>query len=199
MQKVNLNDVIGHLDDKIIEKAIETDNAQKLKELKKIEKKKGRVHILKCFSIFSSCAAVFVLGVIILNNRPISDDNVLIPNPVTEISNLSELSSYLGLDVTKLDIKPIEEIYIFSGETLGEIKYQDNSALRIGVENNDISGTYGGTLVEEISIKDIKIQIKKMENTNYATWKNNNYSYSYIKADKENLKEMVTKIIERMN
>lgn len=199
MQKVNLNDVLGRLDDKIIEKAIETDNAQKLKELKKIEQKKGRVHILKCFSIFSSCVAVFILGVIMLNNRPISDDNVLIPNPMTQISNLNELSSYLGLDVTNLDIKPIEGIYTFSDEILGEIRYQDNSTLRIGVGNNDISGIYGGTLVEEITINRINVKMKKSEKTNYAIWNDNNYSYSYIKADKEDLKEMVTKIIERMN
>lgn len=200
MQKVNLNDVIGRVDDQLLEKALETDSTSKLMELKKMAKKKERSRLFQYISLFSSCLAIFILGMTWYQNHlPSSNNEVLVPNPLIDVSNLNDLSTYLGLNVTNMDFKTIENINTFRGETLGEIKYQDGSTLRIGAGVEDISGIYGGTLVEEITIHDIKVQIKKYEEINYATWTNKNYSYSYIKSDKENIKEIVTKIIERMD
>lgn len=57
----------------------------------------------------------------------------------------------------------------------------------------DISGIYGGTLVNEETIKDIKVQFYSYNDINYANWSKGEYSYSYQNTNgKLNLDELNT-------
>lgn len=194
MKRINLNDAIGKIDDKIIEKAIETDTIFKLNELKMIEKKSKKEKLVKYFSLFASSLAVIILGVFMINNIKYNND-IQIPNPIVSIDSLEELSKYLGIETDKFDFKEIENINKFNSEILGEITYRDNSVLRISKGNNDNSGIYGSTLKEETTINNTKVKIYSFEKLEYATWQKGGYSYSYRKSSSENITEIVKKLI----
>lgn len=195
MKKINMNDAIGKINDELIEKSIETDTPEKLRELKILEKNKKRVNILKYFSVCASSFAVIILGVVMFNSG-INKNNIQIPNPITSLNSLNELSKYLEIDVSNLDFKPVSNISKYNDEVLGEITYNDNSRLRIskGSENN--SGIYGGIIKEEIIIENIEVQVYTYDDLEYAVWNNNNYSYSYIKSENEEIKNIIENIIE---
>ena len=194
MKRINLNDAIGKIDDKIIEKAIETDNVEKLNELKLIEKKTREEKRIKYFSLFASSFAVIILGIFMINNINYNNE-VQIPNPIISIDSLEELSKYLGIKTDNFNFKEIENINKFTSEILGEITYKDNSVLRIGKGNNDNSGIYGSRLKEETTINNIKVKIYTFEELEYAVWQKDGYSYSYRKSSNENITEIVKKII----
>lgn len=195
MKKINMNDAIGKINDELIEKSIETDTPEKLKELKMLEKNKKRFNILKCFSVCASSFAVIIFGVVMFNNG-INKNDVQIPTPIITVSSLNELSRYLGIDVSNLDFKLVSNISKYNDELLGEITYDDNSKLRISKGNENNSGIYGGIIKEEIIIENIKVQVYTYDDLEYAVWKNNNYSYSYIKSENEEIKNIIKNIIE---
>ena len=194
MKKINLNEAIGKLDDKMIEMAIETDNVEKLKELKQIEKQKVKEKIINYFVFWTSSFAVVILGIFIINSM--NYNNVVqIPNPIVSIDSLNELSNYLGLSTEKFDFKEIKKINKYQNEIFGEIIYKDDSTLRISKGKSDNSGIYGSSLVEETVINNVEVQIYSLEKIEYATWQKDGYSYSYRKSNDENIKDIIKKII----
>lgn len=194
MKKINLNEAIGKLDDKMIEMAIETDNVEKLKELKQIEKQKVKEKIINYFVFWISSFAVVILGIFIINSM--NYNNVVqIPNPIVSIDSLNELSNYLGLSAEKFDFKEIKKINKYQNEIFGEIIYKDDSTLRISKGKSDNSGIYGSSLVEETIINNVEVQIYSLEKIEYATWQKDGYSYSYRKSNDENIKDIIKKII----
>ena len=194
MKKINLNEAIGKLDDKMIEMAIETDNVEKLKELKQIEKQKVKEKIINYFVFWTSSFAVVILGIFIINSM--NYNNVVqIPNPIVSIDSLNELSNYLGLSTEKFDFKEIKNINKYQNEIFGEIIYKDDSTLRISKGKSDNSGIYGSALVEETVINNVEVQIYSLEKIEYATWQKDGYSYSYRKSNDENIKDIIKKII----
>ena len=196
MKKINLNDALGKIDDKIIERSIETDSFEKLSELKLIEKKSKQSRLFKYLSCFASAFTVIILGVFVVVNKNYNDENnVLIPNPMVSIDSLDELEKYLGISSLKLDFKEIEEIIKYNNDVLGQITYKDDSVLRISKGNNDNSGIYGSTLKEEITINNTKVKIYYFEELEYAIWQKEGYSYSYRKSSSENITEIVKKLI----
>ena len=194
MKKINLNEAIGKLDDKMIEMAIETDNVEKLKELKQIEKQKAKEKIINYFVFWTSSFAVVILGIFIINSM--NYNNVVqIPNPIVSIDSLNELSNYLGLSTENFDFKEIKKINKYQNEIFGEIIYKDDSTLRISKGKSDNSGIYGSSLVEETVINNVEVQIYSLEKIEYATWQKDGYSYSYRKSNDENIKDIIKKII----
>lgn len=194
MKKINLNEAIGKLDDKMIEMAIETDNIEKLKELKQIEKQKTKEKIINCLAFWTSSFAVVILGIFIINSM--NYNNVVqIPNPIVSIDSLNELSNYLGLSTKDFDFKEIKSINKYQNEIFGEVIYKDDSTLRISRGKSDNSGIYGSSLVEETIINNVEVKIYSCGKTEYATWQKDGYSYSYRKSSEENIKDIIKKIV----
>ena len=194
MKKINLLDIFGLTDNAMVNRAIETDNIEKLKELKILEKRKKHLSIFRYVSMLAGGLAVLVIGIVLLNNN-INDENVLIPNPMTEVKDITELENYIKLDLSKYEIKEIMEMYKFENESLIQIKYIDGSTLRISKENGDNSGIYGATLDKTETINGINISIYKLDNTVYAVWNDNNYAFSYIFSDNENTTQILSKLV----
>lgn len=196
MKKINLNDALGKIDDKIIEKSIETDSFEKLNELRLIEKRMKREKIFKYSSYFASAFAVIILGIFVVINKNYNDENnVLIPNPMISIDSLDELEKYLGISSLKLDFKEIDNIIKYNNEVLGQVTYKDGSVLRISKDNNDNSGIYGSRLRNEITINNVNVKIYSFEELEYAVWYKDGYSYSYRKSSNENITEIIEKVI----
>ncbi len=185
MKKINLLDILGLTDNEIINLAIETDNSSKLKELKVLEKRKKCLGIFKYASMFLGGVLVLVMGFSLFNN--INDNDVLVPNPMIEVKKLDELANYIKLDLSKYELKEIKEMYKFSDDNLIQIKYNDGSTLRISEKVNDNSGIYGSVKEKEEIINGINVNIYKFNNTIYATWDNNNYSFSYVFSENEDI------------
>lgn len=193
MKKINLLDILGLTNNEIINRAIETDSAEKLKELKLLERRKKYSGLFRYTAIFASGFAIFIIGLVMFKN--LNNENVLIPNPMVEVKDINELSQYIKLDLSKYKIKNIKEMYKFENENLIQITYTDESKLRISKELKDNSGIYGSTLERTETINDINISIYKLDDTIYATWNNDNYSYSYIFNSNENTTEILVKLV----
>lgn len=194
MKKINLLDILGLVDNQMLNRAIETDSAEKLKELKKLEKRRKCLGLFRYVSMFAGGLAVLVVGIVLLNNN-INDDNVLISNPMIEVKDISELEKYIKLDLSKYEIKEINEMYKFDNENLIQIKYADGSTLRIGKESTDNSGIYGATLEKSEKINGVNVSIYKFDNIIYAIWNDDNYSFSYIFNDNDDIALVLSKLV----
>lgn len=196
MRKINLLDILGLTDNSIINRAIETDSSEKLKELKILEKRKKYLKIFKYTSMFAGSFAVIIIGIILFSNTT-SDNDVFTPNPMIEIKDIKELESYIKLDLSKYKIKEIMEMYKFSNGNLIQITYTDESTLRISKGISDNSGIYGATLKETKNINGFNVKIYEFEDTKYAVWNDgkNNYTYSYISSNNENIYDILSKIV----
>lgn len=194
MKKINLLDILGLVDNQMLNRAIETDSAEKLKELKKLEKRRKYFGLFRYVSMFAGGLAVLVVGIVLLNNN-INDDNVLISNPMIEVKDISELEKYIKLDLSKYEIKKINEMYKFDNENLIQIKYADGSTLRIGKESTDNIGIYGATLEKSEKINGVNVSIYKVDNIIYAIWDDDNYSFSYIFNDNDDIALVLSKLV----
>ena len=102
MKNIKLLEILGMLDDEMVQKAIETNDAQKLKELKLLEKRKKNSTLIKYMSVFASSLAVLIVGVIMINNNGIDksvigeNNGVQISNPISEVKSIQELESHIG-------------------------------------------------------------------------------------------------------
>ena len=190
MKKINLLDILGSLDNKMINEAIEIDNSVKLKELKKREK---CTKIFKFATIFACSIVVFTIGLALINNS--AESNVLITNPMTQVNDISDLESYINLDLKKYKIKEIKEMFKFESEALIQIKYVDESTLRISKGSKDNSGIMGATLDNTLEINDKNVNIYKLDNTVYAMWQNDNYSFSYVFSDIDDISLVLSKLV----
>ena len=101
-------------------------------------------------------------------------------NPVTELKDENELEAKVGLKPILLD-KEIEKYLLINTDKypIGEVVYVDESVYRVSKTNLDISGVYGGKKIDE-SKDTINVEYFTMEDKNYATWRNGEYSYAYI-------------------
>lgn len=196
MKKINLLEVIGSIDDELIEKTIETNNKEKLKELKTLEKKKKYSYLLKYTSMLAGGLALF-LFTFTLFTTSIKDNELHYQNPIIEVETLEELETFIGFDLSKYQIKEIDTFIKYPDTNMVEIKYQDGSSIRISKEKSDNSGINGSTFKEEQKIHDVTVQIYTLEEENlvYANWQKDDYSYSYLASSNENILEILEKIL----
>lgn len=195
MKKINLLDILGLTDNEMINRAIETDNAEKLNELKIIEKRKKYSEIFKFASVLAGGIAVFVIGIVLFNNN--INDNVLIPNPMTKVESINELEKYIKIDLSKFKFKEIKEMYKFEDDDLIQITYKDDSTIRISRGQEDNSGIYGATIKESKKINDINVEIYEFNDIAYAVWKDekNSCVFSYVASDNEDINSILPKIV----
>ncbi len=195
MKKINLLDILGLTDNEMINRAIETDNAEKLNELKIIEKRKKYSEIFKFASVLAGGIAVFVIGIVLFNNN--INDNVLIPNPMTKVESINELEKYIKIDLSKFKFKEIKEMYKFEDDDLIQITYKDDSTIRISRGQEDNSGIYGATIKESKKINDINVEIYEFNDITYAVWKDekNSCVFSYVASDNEDINSILPKIV----
>ena len=182
LKKINLIDEISQVDDKFVEKALEIDTKEKLTEERKKEKVWNFNNFFKWGSVCLGCLCIVIVGVFMVNNK--NKENLMqLSNPLTEVKSIAEMKKYLGFEVPVIKDKKITS-YIVIGETKkathARIIYEDNSSFEMEKgKNKDVSGIYGGELVETKTINSIKVEIYTMENIIYATWSDKKYSYSY--------------------
>ena len=195
MKKINLLDILGLTDNEMINRAIETDSAEKLKEIKILEKRKKYFGIFRFVSILAGGIAVFVIGTVLFNNN--INDNVLISNPMTKVESINELEKYIEIDLSKFKFKEIKEMYKFKDDTLIQITYNDDSTMRISKGQDDNSGIYGATIKESKKINDINVEIYEFNDITYAVWKDekNSCVFNYVASDNEDINSILSKIV----
>ena len=195
MKKINLLDILGLTDNEMINRAIETDSAEKLKEIKILEKRKKSSEIFRYVSVLVGGMAVFVIGIVLFNNN--FNDNTLISNPMTKVESINELEKYIEIDLSKFKFKEIKEMYKFEDDTLIQITYKDDSTIRISKGQDDNSGIYGATLKEMRKINDTNVEIYEFDDIIYAVWKDekNSYVFSYVASNNEDINSILSKIV----
>jgi len=194
LKKVRLLECLNNIDNEMVERAIETDSKEKLQELKKLEKNKKYSFFFKYFNLFAGGLAVILIGIFVVNNFN-TQNHDLITTPPLDAKSLQDLEKYLNMDLSKYEIKEIEEVILYEESDMGEIIYKDGSSFRISKGNTDNSGMYDGTLMRELEYNNINVKIYELDNTKYAIWQSNNYSYSYIFSESEDNLDILNKIV----
>lgn len=195
MKKINLLDILGLTDNEMINRAIEIDSAEKLKEIKILEKRKKYFGVFRLASVLAGGMAVFMIGIVLFNNN--FNDNTLISNPMTKVESINELEKYIEIDLSKFKFKEIKEMYKFEDDTLIQITYKDYSTIRISKGQDDNSGIYGATLKEMRKINGTNVEIYEFDDTIYAVWKDekNSYAFSYVASNNEDINSILSKIV----
>lgn len=206
MKNIKLLEILGMIDDEMVQKAIETNDAQKLKELKLLEKRKKNSTLIKYMSVFASSLAVLFISVMMINNNEI-DKNIIdgnsgvsISNPISEVNSIQELESYIGVSLKKYQIKEIETMMKFNEEDMIQIKYKDGTSIRISKEqSSDNSGISGSKTESNEIINNMEVKISKLENdlskSVFATWNDGEYVYTYYSNEIENIMDILEKIV----
>ena len=195
MKKINLLDILGLINNEMVNRAIEIDSAEKLKEIKILEKRKKYFGVFRLASVLAGGMAVFMIGIVLFNNN--FNDNTLISNPMTKVESINELEKYIEIDLSKFKFKEIKEMYKFEDDTLIQITYKDYSTIRISKGQDDNSGIYGATLKEMRKINGTNVEIYEFDDTIYAVWKDekNSYAFSYVASNNEDINSILSKIV----
>ena len=193
MKKINLLDILGLTDNRMINQAIETDSAEKLKKLMILEKKKKHSIVFKYTTMFAGGFAVLIMGIFLFNNS--MNNNVMVSNPMIEVTDIGELEKYINLKLSKYEIKKIKEMFKYSNESLIQINYTDDTILRISKGKNDNSGIYGAALIENKKINNIDVKIYEFADIKYAIWNDENYTYCYISIDNEDIYDILSRVV----
>lgn len=206
MKNINLLEILGMLDDEMVQKSIETNDAKKLKELKRLEKKKKSIFFVKFASVLASSFAILCVGIVMINNNRIDNNindknsGVQIANPISEVDSIDELEEYIGKSLEKYQIKEIETMTKFNDEEMVQILYKDGTSIRISKDKNtDNSGIYNSNLESKQIINNIEVEIYSIidiENKSlYAVWQDEGYSYTYYSNNTENTVDILRKIV----
>lgn len=148
------------------------------------QKKKGKKSVFLKWGTMAACVCLLVMGGVAINqNRstPVPDA-VQIPSPIFTVENTEEMETYLNASIPVLDKKvaSYSVIVLEDAPTIGIIEYSDGSEFRMQSGSGDISGIYGGELAETKYVEDIKVMYYKYEDTTYAVWEENGFSFSYV-------------------
>lgn len=206
MKNIKLLEALGTIDDELLQKAIETNDAQKLKELKLLERKKKSTMFVKYVSVLASSFAVLTIGIAMMNNKGIDNNmiegnnGVSISNPISEVNSIEEIESYIGKSLEKYKIKEIEAMTKFNDDKIVQIYYKDDTSIRISKEANaDNSGVSGAKIESTEIINNVEVKINKLEaevlKQKFATWSDGEYSYTYYSNETENIIDVLEKIV----
>ena len=131
------------------------------------------------------------------------DEDVQIPNPLTEHETLADLAKIVGFEVTlpAVDKAYQETAFIdISGET-ADVRFadgEDTITFRKAKGSDDISGDYN-TYDENktITVKGISVSVKGNDGINTATWQKDGFTYSFS-SNKAMTQDALVKAIENL-
>ena len=131
------------------------------------------------------------------------DEDVQIPNPLTEHETLADLAKAVGFEVTlpTVDKAYQETAFIdISGET-ADVRFadgEDTITFRKAKGSDDISGDYN-TYKESktITVKGVSVSVKGNDGINTATWQKDGFTYSFS-SNKAMTQDALVKAIENL-
>ena len=131
------------------------------------------------------------------------DEDVQIPNPLTEHETLADLAKTVGFEVTlpAVDKAYQETAFIdISGET-ADVRFadgEDTITFRKAKGSDDISGDYN-TYKESktITVKGVSVSVKGNDGINTATWQKDGFTYSFS-SNKAMTQDALVKAIENL-
>ena len=131
------------------------------------------------------------------------DEDVQIPNPLTEHETLADLAKIVGFEVTlpAVDKAYQETAFIdISGET-ADVRFadgEDTITFRKAKGSDDISGDYN-TYKESktITVKGVSVSVKGNDGINTTTWQKDGFTYSFS-SDKAMTQDALVKAIENL-
>lgn len=137
--------------------------------------------------IFLFCIGILVGGLLFVTSKDNEKIHTAsIANPITEVTNASEMQKYLGFEVPIIVDKEVEKYVVIGKDkraTHARVIYKDKSEFNMEKGDSDVSGIYGGTNIKDESIGGVKVIINKYEDTIYALWIHDGFSYSYSKEN----------------
>lgn len=155
-------------------------------------KKKSRrvipLGVIKADFAMAACLCVVLASVFAFTyqrSNPPHPEQLQTPNPLMEVTSVSEMERYLDFRVPVLD-KDVEAYIVIvddSYPTLGRIMYADGSIFNVEYGTGDISGIYGGELVKTETVGEIEVSFftytgVEGTETAYATWEHDGFTYS---------------------
>lgn len=131
------------------------------------------------------------------------NEDVQIPNPLTEHETLADLAKTVGFDVTlpTLDKAYKETAFIDISGTIADVRFADDEdtiTFRKAKGSDDISGdnkTYKEN--KTIAVKDVSVSVKGNDGINTATWQKDGFTYSFS-SDKAMTQDALVKAIENL-
>ena len=131
------------------------------------------------------------------------NEDVQIPNPLTEHETLADLAKTVGLDVTlpAVDKAYKETAFIDISGTTADVRFADDEdtiTFRKAKGSDDISGdnkTYKEN--KTIAVKDVSVSVKGNDGINTATWQKDGFTYSFS-SDKAMTQDALVKAIENL-
>lgn len=131
------------------------------------------------------------------------NEDVQIPNPLTEHETLADLAKTVGFDVTlpTLDKAYKETAFIDISGTTADVRFadgEDTIIFRKAKDSDDISGdnkTYKEN--KTIAVKDVSVSVKGNDGINTATWQKDGFTYSFS-SDKAMTQDALVKAIENL-
>ena len=131
------------------------------------------------------------------------NEDVQIPNPLTEHETLADLAKTVGFDVTlpAVDKAYKETAFIDISGTTADVRFADDEdtiTFRKAKGSDDISGdnkTYKEN--KTIAVKDVSVSVKGNDGINTATWQKDGFTYSFS-SDKAMTQDALVKAIENL-
>ena len=131
------------------------------------------------------------------------NEDVQIPNPLTEHETLADLAKTVGFDVTlpTLDKAYKETAFIDISGTTADVRFadgEDTIIFRKAKDSDDISGD-NNTYKENktITVKGVSVSVKGNDGINIATWQKDGFNYSFS-SDKAMTQDALVKAIENL-
>ena len=131
------------------------------------------------------------------------NEDVQIPNPLTEHETLADLAKTVGFDMTlpTLDKAYKETAFIDISGTIADVRFADDEdtiTFRKAKGSDDISGD-NNTYKENktIAVKDVSVSVKGNDGINTATWQKDGFTYSFS-SDKAMTQDALVKAIENL-
>lgn len=176
MRKETFYSTLNNIDDRYITEA----------------KKKSRrvipLGVIKVGFAMAACLCVVLASVFAFTyqrSNPPHPEQLQTPNPLMEVTSVSEMERYLDFRVPVLD-KDVEAYIVIvddSYPTLGRIMYADGSIFNMEYGTGDISGICGGELVKTETFGKVEVSfftytgVEDVE-ISYATWEHGGFTYS---------------------
>ena len=109
MKKISLPEATDKIDDAYIERAIEIDSAEKLRQAMFTERMKKTRLMTRRLATAAACLCIVTAGMLMLRRTSVDNPaevsepgNVMMGNPITDVESYDELERYMGYKVPRL-------------------------------------------------------------------------------------------------